>query len=441
MALDLRVGVFQARWPIQVHTRNVVEALLDSGCGVDVFLYRAHEDYASVDCRQDADRLRVLRLGELPAEKAVQGDRGALRVSADILLSSVARGLRKLARPIRIPIKKAVESAVFRMRLREREMVLPRAVLKKSLEIASNTKYVALVGVEVVGFVWASEFADQIKSPVLYLNLEVMKGANSSWRSIDWRRAKRLERQYHPKAAGTIIQDADRARVLLADNGVRKTELFYVPVSLIGPPILTKSDYLRRRFNLSAGHHVILSFGRIGAERCIDRLVQVAQRFSENWRLIVHDGGSVSESVKERLSSLNLCGRAIFSWERLPRAEIDALVASADIGLAFYDRIDWNHYLTGRSSEKVARFAQAGVPMVAFNYPSFLEVFSKYGCGVCVDSLEQLPEACARILGDYQAYQQGAWQAYAEVYEFTRHFSTVIDWIRERASRAKAKHR
>ena len=33
------------------------------------------------------------------------------------------------------------------------------------------------------------------------------------------------------------------------------------------------------------------------------------------------------------------------------------------------------------------------------------------------------------ILNEYDAYRKGCRRAYKEVYEFTKHFSNVVDWM------------
>ena len=67
--------------------------------------------------------------------------------------------------------------------------------------------------------------------------------------------------------------------------------------------------------------------------------------------------------------------------------------------------------------------------MVAFNFPSFVKIFSQYQCGRWVSNLAELKDQIQIILNDYETYRQGTFHAYADVYEFSRHFCRVLDWI------------
>ena len=145
--------------------------------------------------------------------------------------------------------------------------------------------------------------------------------------------------------------------------------------------------------------------------------------------LVVHGPAYGDARLLDELTRLNTAGRARISTELIPESELGDLVASADVGVAVYSPDTQNEYWTGRASEKVARYAQAGVPMIAFDYPSFREVFERYGCGRVISDFGQFVDQLRVIFEDYDAYRASAFAAYAEVYEFSRHFSPVVDWI------------
>jgi hypothetical protein len=67
--------------------------------------------------------------------------------------------------------------------------------------------------------------------------------------------------------------------------------------------------------------------------------------------------------------------------------------------------------------------------MIAFDYPCFVELFARYPCGRCVSSLDQVANEVPVILEGHDSYRQAAFQAYEEVYEFSRHFASVLDWV------------
>ena len=67
--------------------------------------------------------------------------------------------------------------------------------------------------------------------------------------------------------------------------------------------------------------------------------------------------------------------------------------------------------------------------MIAFDYPSYREVFERFHCGRVIAGFGQLRNQVGVILEDHDAYRAGAFDAYRNVYEFSKQFAPVIDWI------------
>jgi glycosyltransferase involved in cell wall biosynthesis len=210
---------------------------------------------------------------------------------------------------------------------------------------------------------------------------------------------------------------------------VTSSAVHLVPISLLGPARPERTWYLHDRLGISRETHIVLLLGQIHAQRSTIDAVKAAQSLPAGWMLVVHGPAHGDDALLQHLASLNTSGRARISTDLVAPRELTDLVASADVGLVLYAGDTPNDYLTGRSSEKVARYAQAGVPMIAFDYPSFLEVFDRFECGRCIEDLNQLVTAIHAIEKDYARHRAGALRAYEDVYEFSKQFSPVLDWI------------
>jgi glycosyltransferase involved in cell wall biosynthesis len=428
-----RVGIFQAKWPLQVHTTNAIKVLAANGYDVDIFLYRVSQKYESLSDSIGVvtPGIRILDLSPLSenlSPSTLDLD------SAVSLKQAIQTKLQtwlpidrfwELAREARWKLTDRLEY-IFHV---DDRRVLPSAIFNRSQEYMLGITYKALIGVERRGLVWAGVMAGKFHIPLIYWSLELYTKDFPRYKdSLDFKRLKRLERKYHQQAQVTIIQDQARANVLLEDNGVKDSHLLLVPVSLLGPAVTVRTDYLQRMLAIPAEKKLILAFGLMARFRLTDELVRVAQDFPDDWVLVVHGPCEDDEFLRE-LQFLNTHKRAILSTASVPQAEVSALMASADIGLVIYAGETANDLLAGRSSEKAALYAQAGVPMVAFDYPSFMDVFQTYDCGRCVSDLSEMIEQIHKILNDYQKYRDGAFRAYSEVYEFSGHFSQVVEWI------------
>ncbi len=437
MAAERRVALFQREWLMQSQTVNLVTSLLSRGFQVDVFLDHVVQRY---DRLPPVDRTTGLRVTDFTPELSTavihtNEETGIAvlknRVRSNLAPDSLQYRLYFLAGEAKQQARASMEWLRHATRRSDLSYLLPNELQKRTWEQMQGYTYCALIGVERTGLVWAGAMAERAAAPLIYFSLELYTNDflhDPLGNGVRIRCLNRMEAHYHRQSQATIIQDTARAQVLLQDNGVDHTRLLFLPVSLLGPTQREKSDLLHRMLSLPAEQRLLLMFGKIASRRFVPNLVQIAQSFPENWTLVIHDGGASSYSV-DMLKAEDRQGRVAVSTALVPPSELPTLISSADVGLVFYAADTQNEYLTGRSSEKAAQYARAGVPMIAFNYPSFLEVFDEYHCGLGISTLNRINEAAACIFANYAFFQQGAWRAYEEVYEFSRHFQAIADWL------------
>jgi glycosyltransferase involved in cell wall biosynthesis len=88
-----------------------------------------------------------------------------------------------------------------------------------------------------------------------------------------------------------------------------------------------------------------------------------------------------------------------------------------------------NDLLTGLSSEKMALYMQSGLPVIAFDYPSFKNIVDSCKCGVCIPDFTKFNEAINTILSNYSYYHNNAIECFKLYYDFEKNFQKVIDYI------------
>ena len=130
----------------------------------------------------------------------------------------------------------------------------------------------------------------------------------------------------------------------------------------------------------------------------------------------------------EIINQKGVSDRVILSTTLLPPSELTELIQSAKIGIVIYGNTNQNDMLTGFSSEKLSIYLQCGIPIIAFNYPSY-EQINDYQCGVLIDSIDELPNAIAKILENYSFYQENAYRCFEEMYKYSKYFVGVTDYI------------
>ena len=401
------IAIFQADYPLHIHTINIVKALGAEGYKVDLFLY---------NCNFYCDNIN-----------------GLMNVYD---LSKIHTYWSECKNPIAKYVE-AVKYFILQPINFKRENILPTDVFHESINMINRKKYLCFIGVEKLGFVWASILSQIFPTHVLYYSLELYPTSDvfkyrlnklSSLKAFRFISIRKLEKFYHKYAKATIIQDSDRADALMKMNDVHKMDNIYLPVSLMGPPIRERGNYLRNEFAIPLNKRIILQFGLIGKNRSVEEVARASQSFPGDWVLIFH-GPIYDDNIRRSITAIDKKKNIIISSNIIPPDEIDDLVNSADIGLCFYPKEHINDYLTGHSSEKLVRYLRCGIPVVAFDYPTFLDSVARDGCGVCLRDLSSLNEAISEILNDYENYRTKAYEAFENSFEFNRQFEKVVSYI------------
>jgi glycosyltransferase involved in cell wall biosynthesis len=118
----------------------------------------------------------------------------------------------------------------------------------------------------------------------------------------------------------------------------------------------------------------------------------------------------------------------------VPMSSLRTLVDSADIGVALYEPqvggphapVDHNVELMGYASGKVASYLHCGLPVVTSDLPGLRDLVGSSGCGVCVQRADDVANALAQIVDDYDRFVVRACNAFDEHLELGRHFTTVL---------------
>lgn len=428
-----RVGLFQASWPLQSHTLNLAKTMVAEGYSVDLYLFDV--DTSFVDLESAADE--GLSVHVWGASSAPQHPDGRASSFQGALPSPVNWGwipsrLRPTARSFKRVWKRVLgQIGDMAGEMRQTALLhslpcrnlLPRPVLLQSAQRVTATPHALLVGVEQLGLIWAAEVARPTGVPYAYLSLELYTRDHPHSRTTLARRIKQCEARCHRAAAATIIQDEPRARVLLEDNGVQATNVLYLPVSVPGPARCTRTTFLHDRLGLAGDVQIVLQLGVIAEGRLSLSLAAAAQSLPPGCRLVMHGQGR--PATFQAIAAADHGDRVSLSTELVSESELPDLVASAAVGLVLYGPRFDNDRLTSRSSEKLALLLRSGVPVVTFGYPGY-ELIRDYGCGVLINSLDELPNAVRTILADRNAYAENAVRCFEEQYDYSRLVPPVV---------------
>jgi len=422
-----RVALFQAFWRLHSSTLFAALTLSRAGYYVDILLFMVDEGVPT--SLLEGSRGVSVHYLDLPCGKSVEMSKAAV----DEAIYSSARGSVKSFRQGVLRRSHRYVKRFFtllRFLVGSDKGLIPDQVLKRSVAILKGSQYRAFIGIDKGGLAWAGAMASRFARPLIYSNLELY--TRDHWfysGGYTQKRLKLAEEQYHRRCWATIVQDEARGRVLLADNRVRgEMRMLYVPISRLGEPEAEKSRWLQDRLRLPDGQIVILSYGMIATRRFSLELAKVAQSFPNSWTLVIHGYGD--NSIIEKIRELDSRNKVFLSLGLVDLSEEPMVVGSATISLVFYGDKYINDKLTGLSSEKLALSLQCGVPVVAFDYPSYGHIREEK-CGVLIRDLSEISVAISKILADYSGYRSRALLTFKKHYQFETNFKKVLNALDE----------
>jgi glycosyltransferase involved in cell wall biosynthesis len=288
----------------------------------------------------------------------------------------------------------------YEKRLKRIEKELVRGAARaatKAGEIIGAEPYRCFIAAEPGGLMVASELSSSLNVPLIYYNFELGMHEEGNCNLI-WVVFNKYERLLNRQAVATIVQDDEQ------------------------------TDWLRKRLGLSPDDRIVLHAGYITDWAMCVEMARAAEKWPEGRVLVLHSHSIQDKRYLKKLRRY-VGERVKLSLESVPYEDLPTLLASADIGIALYKGLGRSFTLIGSASGKIAYYLKCGLPVISNNYPSIREVLEGYGCGVCIDSPEEINSAVDRILADYDSMRKRAFHCYEENYMFSKHFVKVIDFI------------
>jgi glycosyltransferase involved in cell wall biosynthesis len=234
------------------------------------------------------------------------------------------------------------------------------------------------------------------------------------------------EKKYHQKSFATIVQDKIRGDILLKANEISTTNVLLFPISVSGPTIKEKSDFIQKLFGINKDIKVVLYFGALFRSRFVREVINLSDELNEGFAVVLHGFTRKAKEQKKIVHTANKHNNVFVSLNMLPENDIYRLISSANIGLALYRTTNANENHVAFSSAKLAYYTQCGIPIIAFETESFSTLMGKYRCGELINSIDEIPEKIKQISQNYDFYQKNSFLAYEEFYNYEKNFSSFL---------------
>lgn len=394
-----KIGIFVYDWGMYHYIKDLAIKLSEAGYNVDIFFkdWDLRPNYADTAEFASDPKIRFFNF----TTKVTNRDKVTRRKNRILNRISIL-----LSIPRNHPPKKIIDPII----------------LDQSLEIIGKDSYYCYIGIEKKGLIWAGILSEIHNCPLIYYSLELYLEDNPVLDRVY--HLLQAERIYHRKSIATIIQDRLRGQALLSSNGVKTTNILYLPVSSRGSVIRKRSTFLQDRLNIDQNKKIMLYFGGLDKTRSIAQIVRSAVDLDNDTVLVLHGFGP--KNYINHLLSIADSEKVKFSFDFIPEDQILELISSAHIGIALYKTTNANDRLVAFSASKIAYYTQCGVPMITFDTESFRELRNTHRCVELISNFNEIPQKSRMILNEYGSYREEAFAAYETFYNFEDNFARFI---------------
>lgn len=265
-----------------------------------------------------------------------------------------------------------------------------------------------------------------IKGRIIYYNMEILDWSESNpIYGRDKIFLKILESRALKGVDAVVIQNENRAGQFRKINSFSK-ETYILPVAAMGDSIPYGKDCrLRKKFGIPKSTKIVIYSGNIMPwAKCLE-IVESVKRWPEGFCLVLHtwkkgvfENDGYGRTVKEAANGLPV----YFSDEYLDIDDLPGYLSSADAALMFYEAIDANFMEILFSSNKLAEYLKAGLPVITSDFPALREFVEENGIGFAVGSMDEIQRALLEISSRQESFHKNVIACYQNKFRFENFF-------------------
>lgn len=235
-----------------------------------------------------------------------------------------------------------------------------------------------------------------------------------------------------------ITHDKWHSDFLNQSCGTRDSQFLYLPNATFTNENHNKTTYLADKVGLKYDEVILLHSGGLGRWFLCKELVEASKQLPSQNTIVFHTSHNVTGSdyfkeIADLVKTYHLPVK--FSLDPVSDEELDILVASATIGLAFYSvkELGYRAENMGVAAGKIGNYLKCGVPVICTNVHS-LSYIEEYKCGILINTFDELPNAVNTILESIDIYRENAYRCYRELWEPTLYLENIYSCLVDKSN-------
>lgn len=247
----------------------------------------------------------------------------------------------------------------------------------------------------------AGRAATELDIPIIFDSHElwlerVRRGRSSAYATLTRRYFARVERHWLPRAAARITVSEPIAEHLRRRYGVTDVVIlpnYPIPIEPPDPPWQLRR--LPGATGVPADAPIVLFIGNATEGRGIEDLMAAMETLPDAHLVLL--GAADQEGYVRPLARGHHLEARVHVTPRVPTEHVVAYAASATVGMAAIPPVSLSYRYS--LPNKLFQCMQAGLPVVASDFPQVRQVVEESGAGLTVDPLD--PQAIAAAIRTY----------------------------------------
>lgn len=309
--------------------------------------------------------------------------------------------------------------------------------LKKA---TAEPHYDIFIAVECYSLI-AVHLARPAAADIIYYNMELLDWSEADNQHRNKSALKRLEHDALGDVTHVMITSPERARIFTEINSFPAQNVSALPVLPLGTATARHSDFFRRQFGIAEDRLVVLYSGNFQPwAQCLE-IIESMSGWPDNAVLVMHTWNKAARGSDYFRRMVEAAERrpVFFSSEYILHQDLPTALASADIGLLFYEAIDSNFTEILFSSNKMAEYMVANLPVICSPFPSLKEFVSREGIGQAC-GIADIGAAISEIARDRDGYAARVAECRRRHFQFEPYFDAAFAAYARHAGKQFAHH-
>jgi hypothetical protein len=226
-----------------------------------------------------------------------------------------------------------------------------------------------------------------------------------------------------------ITQDKLHADFICEQLKINDLNFITLPSGTLGNAAKSESRFLHERLGIPTDRKIVLHSGGFGPWFDAKSLAKKSEELPPGYSLVFHVSNNVTadEYYAEYIREKGASDKSLFSMRPVATNELDKLISSATIGIAWYstDVLGYRATMLGLAAGKVGNYLKCGIPVIVPAYDSFSYI-DEYHCGKRISDLTQLNEAITEIDKNYHLYAKNALLCYNNLWAPEKYCASLL---------------